>query len=320
MRAISIKEFGAPEVMRVHELPTPLPDSHQILVKIEAAGVNPVDTYIRSGLYPLKPKLPYVPGFDAAGTVAAHGRGIHHLAVGDRVWITSHAGGTYAEYGLFHTGEVHPLPKQVSFQQGAAVGVPAGAAWRALFLRGKGKAGESVLVHGASGAAGLAAVQLARAAGMRVFATAGSEAGCRLVMTQQPMTIFDHQHAGYADQILAATDDRGVDLIIEMLANVNLERDLALLAPRGRVVIVGSRGRVEIDPRATMGKELDIRGMSLFAANEAEAAQTNAALCAALATGVLKPIVSREMPLFEAPQAHQAVLEGHTLGKIVLVP
>jgi len=320
MQAISISAFGGPGVMRLHELPTPLPDARQVLVKIEAAGVNPVDAYIRSGLYPVRPQLPYVPGFDAAGTVAAQGREVRHVTVGDRVWVTSRNGGAYAEYGLFQAGEVHPLPERVSFLQGSAVGVPAGAAWRALFLRGEGRAGESVLVHGASGSVGLAAVQLGRAAGMKVFGTAGSDAGSRLVLRQEPMAIFDHRQDGYADQILAATDGRGLDLIVEMLANVNLERDLALLAPRGRVVIVGSRGRIEIDPRATMGRELEVRGLSLFAASEAEAARTHAALCAALATGILQPVVHREMPLFEAPRAHQEVLESPSLGKTVLVP
>ncbi|GAB4175134.1 MAG: NADPH:quinone oxidoreductase family protein [Geothermobacteraceae bacterium] len=318
MRAILVHEFGAPEVMEIGEVAERQPKEGEILVRIEAAGVNPVDTYIRSGTYPVLPELPYVPGFDGAGTIEAIGDGVSGFAVGQRVWLSRAMTGTYAEYALCTADQVHPLPDGCSFEQGAAVAVPAGAAWRALFLRGGAMPAERVLVHGASGAAGLAAVQLARAAGLKVYGTAGSDEGRELVRQAGAEAVFDHNAEGYEKGILETSG--GLDLVIEMLANVNLERDLQLLAPKGRVVIVGSRGRIEIDPRLTMGKETDIRGISLFAATAEEQRQTHAALTAALASGVLVPRISRVLPLSQAARAHHEVMETHTLGKIVLKP
>lgn len=318
MRAVLVNNFGEPETMQVGEVEARQPRAGEILVKIEAAGVNPVDTYIRAGVYPVLPQTPYVPGFDAAGTVIALGEGISGPAIGSRVWLSGTLTGAYAESALCHPEQVHPLPEAISFAQGAAVAIPAGAAWRALFIRGAAQPAEKVLIHGASGSAGLAAVQLAKAAGLTVFGTAGSSAGEKLALEAGAEAVFNHHSEGYADRL--AETSRGVNLIIEMLANVNLERDLLLLAPRGRVVIVGSRGRIEFDPRLTMGKETEIRGMSLFAASDEEHRRTHAALDAALFSGVLKPRINRELPLDEAARAHHEVLETHTLGKIVLIP
>ncbi|TYO98265.1 NADPH2:quinone reductase [Geothermobacter ehrlichii] len=318
MRAILVKQFGEPEVMQTGEVASRPPGRGELLVRIAAAGVNPVDTYIRAGTYPVLPKLPYIPGFDAAGCIEQVGEGVDGFRAGQRVWLSGALTGTYAEYALCRPDQVHPLPDHIGFEQGAAIGIPAGAAWRALFIRGGARPAEKVLVHGASGAVGQTAVQLAAAAGLRVFGTAGTEAGRELVRAAGAEAVFDHGAADYADRLAETTGD--VDLIIEMLANVNLKRDLMLLAPRGRVVIVGSRGRIELDPRLTMGKETEIRGMSLFAASDEERRQTNAALAAALDSRVLQPRISRQFPLDEAAAAHHAVLETHTLGKIVLKP
>ncbi|PNU21306.1 NADPH:quinone reductase [Geothermobacter hydrogeniphilus] len=318
MRAVLVNSFGEPETMRIGEVETRQPQAGEILVKIAAAGVNPVDTYIRAGGYPVLPQPPYVPGFDAAGIIESVGDDVKGWEPGSRVWLSGSLTGTYAEFTLCRPDQLHPLPDAVSFAQGAAVAIPAGAAWRALFIRGGARPAEKVLIHGASGAAGLAAVQLAKAAGLRVYGTAGSPEGEDLVRQAGAAAVFNHHAEGYADRLAETTG--GVDLIIEMLANVNLERDLLLLAPRGRVVIVGSRGHIEIDPRLTMGKETEIRGMSLFAASEEEHHRTHAALDAALESGVLMPRVSRELPLDQAARAHHEVLETHTLGKIVLIP
>src|SRR5690606_38876048 len=157
--------------------------------------------------------------------------------------------GTYAERIACPAHMVHRLPERVSFAQGAALGVPAATAYRALVIRAAVKAGETVLVHGASGAVGVAAAQLARGFGLRVFGTAGSEAGERVAREAGAVEVFNHREDGYTAKILEATGGRGVDVILEMLANVNLDRDLTLLAPKGRVVVIGNRGRIEIDPR-----------------------------------------------------------------------
>ena len=318
MKAISLEEFGEPEVMKLVELPRPQPGPGQVLVRIHAVGINPVETYIRAGTYPRKPALPFTPGNDGAGVIEQAGEGVK-LRPGDRVYTAGSISGTYAEYALCDAAQVHPLPTNVSFAQGAAVGTPYATAYRGLFQRAEAKPGEIVLVHGASGAVGTAAVQLARARGLRVLGTGGTDRGREMVREQGAHDVFDHRAPDYLAQILDATSKRGVDVILEMLANVNLGKDLTILAPRGRVVVIGNRGRVEIDARDTMSRDADIRGMVLPNTPPAEMASIHAALVAGLENGSLRPVVGQELPLAEAPQAHRAVLEPGAFGKIVLV-
>ena len=208
----------------------------------------------------------------------------------------------------------------MTFGQGAAIGVPYGAAYRALFQRAAAQAGESVLVHGASGGVGIAAIQLARRAGLRVIGTAGTEAGLALVLAQGAHHVLDHHAAGYLDKLQELTCGKGVDVILEMLANINLDKDLQNLATFGRVVLIGSRGRVEIDPRNAMSREASILGMTLYNADNRDLRSMHAAFVAGLEDGTLRPVVSREIPLAEAAAAHHAVMEASTLGKIVLLP
>jgi len=196
MKAIRVREFGPPEVMRMEETPDPSPGPGQVLVRIRAAGVNPVETYIRSGAYARRPALPYTPGNDAAGIVEAVGDGVVAVAAGDRVYTSETVTGAYAEFALCSASRVHPLPASVSYAQGAAVGVPYATAWRALFQRVRAVPGETVLVHGASGGVGIAAVQIARAAGLRVFGTAGTDEGIALVSRERAHAVFDHRSAG----------------------------------------------------------------------------------------------------------------------------
>ena len=320
MKAIRVDQFGEPDVLRLVELPVPQPTVGQVLVRVHAIGVNPVETYIRSGNYARKPALPYTPGSDAAGIVEAVGGEVTAFKPGDRVYTAGTLTGSYAEFALCESSQVHPLSANVSFAQGAAIGVPYATAYRALIQRGQARTGESVLIHGASGGVGIAGVQLACAQGMKVLGTAGTEAGRQLVMQQGAHQVFDHGAADYPGKILQATGNRGVDVILEMLANRNLAKDLTLLAPNGRVVVIGSRGRVEIDPRETMIREADIRGMVLFNTPPAEFKQIHAALIEGLKNDSLRPVIAREFTLAEAAQAHNAVMESGARGKIVLVP
>ncbi|HXJ97018.1 MAG TPA: NADPH:quinone reductase [Terriglobia bacterium] len=321
MKAIRVHQFGGPEVLRLEEVPDLRPGAGEILVQVKAAGVNPVETYIRNGLYAVKPALPWTPGADGAGTVKAVGQGVTKFATGARVYIAgTPLTGTYAEQAIAKEFQVHPLPEKISFAQGAAMGVPYGTAHRALFLRGRAQFGETVLVHGASGGVGTATVQLARAAGLTVIGTAGSDKGKALVAREGAHHVFDHKAPDYLDELMKLTGGRGVDLIIEMLANVNLGKDLTLLARHGRVVVVGSRGTVEVNPRDTMVREASIVGMTLLNATEPELAGMHAALVAGLENGTLRPVVGQEIPLAEAPRAHKAVMEPGAYGKIVLVP
>jgi len=320
MKAIVVHEFGGPEVLRVEEVPVPAPGRGEVLVRMHAAGVNPVDTYLRGGSYGRKPpSLPYTPGYDGAGLVQQVGEGVDGWAPGARVYVAGTATlGTYAQWALCTASQVHPLPDHVSFEQGAAVGVPYGTAWRALFQRGAARPGDTVLVHGASGGVGVAALQMARAAGMRTIGTAGTDAGAALARAEGAELVFDHHAAGYAQRILEATGGRGVDVVIEMLANVNLARDLTLLARHGRVVVVGNRGTIEINPRDAMTREADIRGMQLANTPPDDLARFHAGIAAGLANGTLQPVVGRRFQLADAPLAHEAVMSPGAHGKIVL--
>lgn len=321
MKAIRVHEFGGPEVMKLEEVPDPKPQAGQVLVRMHAAGVNPVEAYIRTGTYAFKPSLPYTPGNDAAGLVEAVGPEVKMVKPGERVYVTAGVSGTYSEKVLSEEGKVHRLPDHVSFEQGAAMGVPYGTAYRGLFQRAEAKAGEIVLIHGASGGVGTAAVQLARAAGMIVIGTAGSEEGMKLVKEQGAHHALNHSADGFLEQLMKLTSGRGVDVIIELLANKNLGRDLTVLAKRGRVAVIGSRGTVEINPRDTMAREADIRGVTLASASEGEYRQMNAALIAGLENGTLRPVIGQKIPLAEAARAHAEVMKSTGAhGKIVLVP
>ena len=319
MKTIRVREFGEPSVLKLEEVEDPRPARGQVVVAVRAAGVNPVETYVRSGKYASKPQLPYTPGNDAAGVVEAVGEGVSNVRVGDRVYVGGSVSGTYAEKTVAEAAKVHPLPEGISFAQGAGIGVPYGTAYRALFQRCAARPSEVVLVHGATGGVGIAAVQMAKAHGCRVIGTAGSDEGRRLLSEQGVNLVLDHHAPGVVDQVMFFYR-AGVDVILEMLANVNLGKDLTMLAKRGRVGVIGSRGTVEVNPRDAMSREADVRGVMLVGASEQEYREIHSAIAAGLANGTLRPIVGREMKLSEAPAAHVAVMEEKARGKIVLVP
>jgi NADPH:quinone reductase len=320
MKAIRVHEFGGPELMRLEEVPDPKPGPGEVVIRVHAAGVNPVDTYIRTGSYAMKPALPYTPGSDAAGLVEAVGDEVSEVKVGARVYTSGTVSGAYAERALAKTSQVHLLPGRVSFTQGAGVWVPFGTAYRGLFLRARAVPGEVVLVHGASGGVGTAAVQMARAAGMTVIGSAGTEKGKTLVREQGAHHVLDHHAADYLRRVLDLTGGRGVDVVLEMLANVNLAKDLEVIAQGGRIVVIGNRGTIEINPRAAMARNGSILGMTLPSTPPLELAIIHAALAAGLENGTMRPVIGRELPLAEAPRAHQLVLEPGAYGKIVLIP
>ena len=321
MKAIRVHEFGGPEVLKLEEVPDPRPGPGQVVVRVHAAGVNPVEAYIRTGTYAAKPNLPYTPGADAAGVILKVGPEVKRFKEGDRVFVTATRTGAYAEQTLCDAAKVHPLPEHTSFEQGAAMGVPYGTAYRGLFQRAAAKPGETVLVHGASGGVGTAAVQLARAAGMIVIGTAGSDEGMKLVKEQSAHHALNHSSVGYLDELKKLTDDRGVDVIIELLANKNLANDLNVLAKKGRVAVIGNRGTIEINPRDAMAREADIRGVTLVNTSEQEYREMYAALGAGLENGTLRPVIGQKIPLAEAKRAHEEIMRpSGAHGKIVLIP
>lgn len=321
MKAIRVHRFGGPEVLNLEDVPNPTPGADEVVVRVKAAGVNPADTYMRAGAYGVNnPSLPYTPGSDAAGVVEAVGAGVTDPKVGDRVYTSRTLSGTYAELVLCTRAQVYPLPENVSFPQGAAVYVPYATAYRSLFQLAHARPGETVLVHGASGGVGVAALQFARAAGLRIIGTAGSDAGLALVRREGADVVINHRVPGYQQAILEATKGQGVDLLLEMLANVNLGHALKLLAPRGRVIVIGSRGNVQITPRDIMSREAVVMGVYLWRVSPSEATEIHAALGAGLRSGVLRPVVGLELPLGSAPEAQRRVIESTAHGKIVLIP
>lgn len=320
MRAIRVSQFGGPEVLKVeNNTPIPQPQDNQVLVKVYAAGVNPVDTYIRNGTYAVKPTLPYTPGMDVSGIVEAVGKNVKRLKEGDRVFSIRTVSGGYAEYCVLDEEFTQPLSEILTFEQGAGLGVPYYTAYRAVVTHGKAKAGDTVLVHGASGAVGLASVQLCKNMGLKVLGTAGSEPGIHLVNENGADLVFNHNSDDYTKQIMDATNGEGPDLIIEMLANINLEKDLGMIHKKGRIVIVGSRGTIEISPRLTMSKECIVTGVMLFGSSPDEWKEMHAAIQAGMRSGWVLPHVGREYSLDEASKAHNDVINNTgAQGKIVI--
>jgi NADPH:quinone reductase len=319
MKAIRVHEFGGPEVLKLEEVPTPKPSAGEVVVRVHVAGVNPYDTYMRAGTYAVKPSLPYTPGSDAAGIVDAVGEGVKRVKQGDRVYTARTLSGAYAEYALALEEQVHPLPANIDFKQGAGIWVPYGTAYHALHHSAKAHAAETVLVHGASGGVGVAALQIARGMGLKVLGTGGTPKGLSLAKREGAHQVFDHRKAAYQEEILQATENRGVDIILEMLANVNLAHDTKLLATNGRVIVIGSRGEVAINPRELMGRRASIRAFTLWGITPEEEADLHAGIFAGLENGTLRPIIGKELTLADAARAHKEILEPGSAGKMVLI-
>lgn len=324
MKAIRAHSFGGPEVLQLDDIDDPVPGPGEVVIDVAAAGVNPADTYMRDGTYAIVPDLPYIPGGDAAGVISAVGADVAGYAVGDRVFAGTAQSfdltGCYAEKLKRRADQVAPLPDNVGFAEAAAFGVSYTTAHYALFARGDAKRGETVFIHGASGSVGTSAVQLAKRAGLTVIGSGGTAKGLDLIREVGADHAVDHTQEGYLDDVRRLTGGAGPQLILEMLANVNLAADMDLAAKYGRIIIIGNRGEITIVPRVAMMKELDIRGIALWNSSPEQMKPILDDILAGVAEGKLKPIIGREMPLAEAAAAHVAVLEPGAHGKIVLVP
>jgi NADPH:quinone reductase len=315
MKAIIVTAFGGPEVLKLQDVPDPKPGEGEMLVRVHAAGVNPVDTYVREGKYPgLTAKPPFIAGTELAGEIVDGPR------KGERVYSPATTIGrnlgTYAEFAVVQ--HAWRLPDHLSFAEGAAIPVAFGTAYRALADVGRMKPGEVVLIHGASGGVGNAATQIAASLGAVVIGTASTPEGQQAVRDAGATFVFNHKEEGYREKIKDATGGKGVDVIIEFLANVNLNHDLDLAAKRGRIVVVGSRGPVEIDARRSMGKESSITGMSLWNDGIDGLNRAYAAVGALLERKAMTPLVGKEFALAEVAKAQELVMKGGNTGKIVL--
>jgi NADPH:quinone reductase len=324
MKAIQVTQFGGPKELIFSDVADIVAGKGEVCVRLYAAGVNPSDTYTLTGTYAFSiPQLPYTPGLDGAGIVEAIGEGVTNVRVGDRVFIASlmrsKSTGTFAQKIVCDSNVVHLLPDHVSFEQGAALGVPALTAYRALFQRACLKPGQTVFIHGASGGVGLQVVQMAKAHGAKVIGTASKPDGKKLVQQAGADVVIDHVTEESIDEVLALTDGKGPDVIIEFLANINLETDLKLIAPFGKIVIIGNRGSIEINPRLAMQKECDILATALWNAPKDEYEQSIHGVIGMLNSGALRPIIGTALPLQQASQGFDLLEKGIGNGKLVLI-
>lgn len=319
MKAIQVSQFATPDVLKVEEISAPTPTARQVIVRVHAAGVSPLDTYVREQSHGAPtPPLPYIPGFELAGEIAAVGEGVTKFKEGDRVYANSFLG-AYAELISLDANAVYPLPNCATYAQGTALSNSYPTAYYALFNLAKANPGDRVFIHGASGAVGTAAVQLARAYGMMVVGTAGSQQGLELVEKEGAHLAINHRDSGYLDKALEFTGGKGFDVILEMNATKKLADDVNIIAPFARIIIIGGTdGAVNLDPTPLLWKGASIIGLYIGLASPQELTQIHAAIYAGLENRTLRPAVAQEYPLRDAAKAHEAVRQASSSGKVVL--
>ena len=320
MKAIRVSEYGGPAVLKLEEVPTPAAGPGQVLVRNRAVGVNPVDTYLRSNTDNRGPKLPYTPGSDAAGLVEAVGPGVTAVKAGDRVYVGGTATGAYAELSVCPRRRRPPPARQCQLRSGRGRERSVRHRLPRPFPSSPRGGGRDRARARRQRRRRHRAVQLARARGLTVIGTAGTERGRRSSLEQGAHHALDHTAPGYLDELLRLTGGRGPDIILEMLANVNLQKDLGVIALRGRIVVIGNRGTVEINARLAMNKNAAILGMALFHATPAQLVGIHDALGEGLRNGTLRPVIGHELPLAQAARAHEVVMEPGHAGKVVLIP
>ncbi len=324
MKAVRIHEYGGPEVLVYEDVPTPEPGPSQILVKVAAATVNPIDVAVRENRFPTPKDPPKTLGSDGAGVVESVGSEITSVRPGDRVSFSGlgiGSEGSYAEYALIAETQVVAIPDGLSFVDAAALGMVFPAAYYGLVTRGALKQGETVLVQGASGGVGSASVQLAKALGARVLATASGPGAAELVKGLGAEAVIDFKTEDVAARVLELTGDKGVDLVHELVISANLATDIELVAKGGRIVGTGQGPGAEaaVPIGAAIGKDVSILFMNLGNAGRAGVAAIAREIAGMAAAGKVKPVIGTELPLAEARHAHE-LLEGDHLGKIVLTP
>ena len=323
MRAVLITQSGGPEVLRVAERATPVPGAAEVLVKVAAAGVNRPDVMQRKGVYPPPPGASDIPGLEIAGVVAAVGPGVASLSVGEPVCALV-AGGGYAEYCVAPELQCLPVPKGLTMVEAASLPETFFTVWSNVFERGRLQPGESLLVQGGSSGIGVAAIQVARALGSRVFATAGSADKCAACERLGAERAVNYRTEDFGEVTKGLTGGRGVDVILDMVGGDYVPREIAALAEEGRLVLIATMGgtRSEVDLRAVMGRRLTITGSTLrarpVAFKGAIARALRERVWPLLEAGTVRPVVHATFPLDHAPEAHRVIEAGQHIGKIVL--
>ena len=324
MTAIEIREPGDPDVLVPVERPRPEPGAGEVLIQVAAAGVNRPDVFQRRGRYPPPPGASDIPGLEVAGAIAAVGADVGEWRPGDRVCALV-AGGGYAEFCVAPAGQCLPIPGRLDMIAAAAIPETFFTVWTNVFDRGRLRARESILIHGGSSGIGTTAIQLARARGARVFATAGSAAKCAACERLGAERCVNYREADFVGVLNTATGGRGVDVILDMVGGPYFPRNIATLAMEGRLVEIATLGgaTAEINIQTVMQRRLTITGSTLRARPVAEKAAIASALVAnvwpLLESGEVTPIVFKTFPLRDAAAAHALMESSQHIGKIVLV-
>lgn len=324
MRAVRIDQFGGREVLKTVSIDEPTPNANEVKIKLYTTGLNPNESYTITGVYAaFVPGLPYVPGFDGAGIIEEVGPEVKNVKIGDRVFIAGYKAkrntGTYAEKVVVDTEHVYHLPDNLSMDEGAALGIPMFTAYRALFQRADIKLGEHVLIHGASGAVGSLAIQMAKATGAIVIGTSSTREGRKQIIEMGADFAFEHISEDNKHKLLRATERNGPDVIIEMLANENLEIDMQVIADNGRIVIVGSRGSIEITPRHLMGNEALVTAVNVGRMTPEDKEEALHGIMNFIEEDAIKPLIGKKFSLDEPAKAHKEMMEGSGNGRTVFV-
>jgi NADPH2:quinone reductase len=315
MKAIRVHELGGAENLSVDEIEKPVPNADEVLIKTAAAGINYADTMMRAGNYLTKPELPFTLGYEAAGTIESLGADVTNLKVGQRVLATTTSGG-YAEYATAKAVTTMPIPDELGFGEATALLVQG---LTALGLLNDAKAGETILIHAAAGGVGTLLVQLAKYKGLKVIGTASSEQKLQLVAELGADFAINYTESDWTDEVLKATDGKGVDWLIEMVGGDIIAKNLKVLAKNGTMWIYGSASGEDfkVSVLSLMAKNHTIRGYWLMNESVKNRIQFTRELLEHLAAGRLKIQVT-EFPLDKAKEAHEAIENRKTTGKVVL--
>lgn len=324
MTAVLIKGKGGPEVLQPETVPVPVPGPGQVLIKVAAAGVNRPDVLQRQGAYPAPKGHSEIPGLEIAGEIAALGEGVLAFKTGEAVMALVNGGG-YAEYCLAEAGSCLPVPSNLTMTEAAAIPETAFTVWHNVFERGGLQSGEWFLVHGGSSGIGVMAIQLAKARGAHVIATAGSQEKCQAATRLGADRAVDYKTDDYVEVVKKATDGRGVDVILDMVGGDYIERNIKCCADDARIVNIGYQkgSKVTLDLMRVMLKRLTLTGSTL----RIRSSDVKAAIATAVAANVLPlfadstatVVIDRTFPLAEAAAAHARMESSDHIGKIVLV-
>ncbi len=324
MRAIEIREPGAPDVLQMSNRATPEPTTDEVLIQVAAAGVNRPDCLQRRGLYPPPKGASDLPGLEVAGVVAAAGDAVTTFTVGDPVCALL-AGGGYAEYCAAPAVQCLPIPKNITLVDAAAIPETFFTVWTNVFELGGLKAGERLLVHGGASGIGTTAIQLARALGAEVYATAGNTIKTQLCEQLGATRAFNYHDEDFLDAIKLLTDGLGVDVIFDIVGGSYLEKNIKLLATGGRLIVIGILGGAKgtLNLGLVLSKKITVTGSTLRARSPEAKGEIAMALIKhvwpLLESGAVRPVVQMTLPLEDAAHAHELIEANETMGKLVLI-